>query len=148
MLLTSLEDMRQLDASLRTELQQTTQRKVSVNYRCFKRVFRLLMRDQNAYTETYMTALRKTSVLNDNVVQLPPTLSSLQASLRTKTSFSHIQRLHNMLYAYGATVIEVVRRKEFGRLENKPIKANYLPFTAEFFYHRASSVLEVMAKLS
>lgn len=37
-----------------------------------------------------------------------------------------------MLYAYGATVIEIVRRKEFSR----------------FFYQRAQSILEVMAKLS
>jgi autophagy-related protein 11 len=37
-----------------------------------------------------------------------------------------------MLYAYGATVVEIVRRKEFAR----------------FFYGRAQSVLEVMAKLS
>ena len=38
---------------------------------------------------------------------------NLQASFRGKNSFLHIQRLHNMLYAYGATVIEIVRRKEF-----------------------------------
>lgn len=37
-----------------------------------------------------------------------------------------------MLYAYGATVVEIVRRKEFAR----------------FFYQRAQSILEVMAKLS
>jgi autophagy-related protein 11 len=46
-------------------------------------------------------------------VQIPPALTALQASFRGKNSFSHIQRLHNMLYAYGATVIEIVRRKEF-----------------------------------
>jgi len=28
-------------------------------------------------------------------------------------SFSHIERLHGMIYAYGATVVEIVRRKEF-----------------------------------
>ncbi|KAJ7635889.1 hypothetical protein B0H17DRAFT_1164119 [Mycena rosella] len=48
------------------------------------------------------------------------------------SGFGHIQRLHGMLYAYGATVVEVVRRKEFAR----------------FFYARAQSILEVMAKLS
>lgn len=37
-----------------------------------------------------------------------------------------------MLYAYCATVVEIVRRKEF----------------AHFFYQRAQSILEVMAKLS
>jgi autophagy-related protein 11 len=59
-------------------------------------------------------------------------MASLQTSFRGKNSFVHIQRLHNMLYAYGATVIEIVRRKEF----------------AAFFFARAQAVLEVMAKLS
>jgi hypothetical protein len=69
---------------------------------------------QNAYTEQCLGALRRISTLNNDLVQLPPTLSNLQARFRGKNSFSHIQRLHNMLYAYGATVIEIVRRKEFG----------------------------------
>lgn len=56
-------------------------------------------------------------MLNNNIVQIPPTLASLQASFRGKNSFSHIQRLHNMLYAYGATVVEIVRRKEFCELD-------------------------------
>lgn len=47
-------------------------------------------------------------------MQLPILMGSLQTDLRAKTSFSHIQRLHNMPYAYGATIIEIVRRKEFG----------------------------------
>ncbi|KAF5343439.1 hypothetical protein D9758_011829 [Tetrapyrgos nigripes] len=50
----------------------------------------------------------------------------------TPTSFAHIERLHGMLYAYGATVVEVVRRKEFSR----------------FFYQRTQNILDVMAKLS
>jgi autophagy-related protein 11 len=53
-------------------------------------------------------------MLNNDLVVLPPSLANLQTSLRGKTSFTHIQRLHNMLYAYGATVVEIVRRKEFG----------------------------------
>lgn len=67
-----------------------------------------------------MRALRHISVLNNDVVQLPSTLKSLQAAFRQKTSFSHIQRLHSMLYAYGATVVEIVRRKEFGELTTIP----------------------------
>jgi autophagy-related protein 11 len=59
--------------------------------------------------------LRQISQLNNDVVQLPTMLTDLQTQLRPKNnSFMHVQRLHNMLYAYGATVIEVVRRKEFG----------------------------------
>ncbi|KAJ7193554.1 putative peripheral membrane protein [Mycena pura] len=102
-----------LDFSLRQELQFMTNVK-------------------NAYTQQSISALRTISVLNNEMVQIPRTLVNLQSSFRGKNSFSHIQRLHNMLYAYGATVIEIVRRKEFSR----------------FFYQRAQSILEVMAKLS
>jgi autophagy-related protein 11 len=47
------------------------------------------------------------------MVLLPVSMQEMQQSLRAKNSFPHIQRLHNMLYAYGATLIEIVRRKEF-----------------------------------
>ncbi|KAA1472524.1 putative peripheral membrane protein [Dentipellis sp. KUC8613] len=87
---------------------------------------------KNAFTEQCMQALRQISLLNNDLVQLPSALTTLQNTLRAKNSFSHIHRLHNMIYAYGATVIEIVRRKEFGR----------------FFYQRAQVILEVMAKLS
>lgn len=71
---------------------------------------------QNDYTEQCVGVLRHISNLNVDLVQLPTTLSQLQTKFRTKTNFSHIQRLHNMLYSYGATVIEIVRRKEFGEI--------------------------------
>ncbi len=69
---------------------------------------------KNAYTEQCVYTIQRISELNTELVTLPSALSTLQASFRAKTSFSHISRLHNMLYAYGATVIEIVRRKEFG----------------------------------
>jgi len=57
-----------------------------------------------------------------------------------------------MLYAYGATIVEVVRRKEFCAF----FFALLLPVeevlicisTARFFYQRSQSILEIMAKLS
>ncbi|EIN08294.1 hypothetical protein PUNSTDRAFT_143929 [Punctularia strigosozonata HHB-11173 SS5] len=108
-----LRELRQLDSALRSEVIFVTSAK-------------------NSYTQQCISALRRISALNADLVQLPPLLSSLQASYRAKNSFSHISRLHNMLYVYGATVVEIVRRKEFAR----------------FFYGRAQNVLEVMAKLS
>ncbi|CCM04884.1 uncharacterized protein FIBRA_07079 [Fibroporia radiculosa] len=108
-----LSEFRQLDNTLRSELQYITQVK-------------------NSYTEHCITTLRRVSILNNDLVELPTLMASLQAALKARTSFSHIQRLHNMLYAYGATVVEVVRRKEFSR----------------FFIQRSQSILEVMAKLS
>ncbi|KAG1736138.1 putative peripheral membrane protein [Suillus paluster] len=108
-----LRELKHLDAALRNEVRDVTKAK-------------------NAYTEQCIGVLRQISALNIDIVQLPTTLSNLQGKFRAKNSFSHIQRLHNMLYAYGATVVEIVRRKEF----------------AHFFYQRAQSILEVMAKLS
>nr|GAT55169.1 predicted protein [Mycena chlorophos] len=108
-----LQELRQLDFSLRQELQ-------------------FIVNVKNAYTNQCISALRDISMLNNDMVQIPSSLLSLQTSFRAKNSFPHIQRLHHMLYAYGATVIEIVRRKEFSR----------------FFYQRAQSILEVMAKLS
>ncbi|KAJ7119956.1 putative peripheral membrane protein [Mycena crocata] len=108
-----LQELRQHDFTLRQELQFITNVK-------------------NAYTQQCIGALRDISGLNNDMVHIPPALAALQASFRGKNSFPHIQRLHNMLYAYGATVIEIVRRKEFAR----------------FFYQRAQSILEVMAQLS
>ncbi|KAF9225984.1 hypothetical protein BS17DRAFT_750485 [Gyrodon lividus] len=108
-----MQELKQLDGVLRHEVEVIT-------------------RAKNEYTEQCIGALRRISSLNIDLVQLPTTLSQLQTKFRAKNSFLHIQRLHNMLYAYGATVIEIVRRKEFAR----------------FFYQRAQSILEVMAKLS
>ena len=56
-----------------------------------------------------------------------------------------------MLYAYGATVVEIVRRKEFGESYFVVWHSSYgmLKDTlAQFFYQRAQNILEVMAKLS
>ena len=90
-----------------------TDTKVHAKYGKFDLFHSLTSTAQNAYTRQCITVLRQISVLNHTIVQTPPVLSSLQASFRGKNSFSHIQRLHNMLYAYGATVVEIVRRKEF-----------------------------------
>ena len=51
--------------------------------------------------------------LYKDLVGLSGDITSLQASLDIKGSFSDIERLHNVVYAYGATMVEVVRRKEF-----------------------------------
>ncbi|KAF5344499.1 hypothetical protein D9757_015048 [Collybiopsis confluens] len=71
---------------------------------------------QNKSSTQAMAVLRHISVINNDIVQIPPALAALQASFRGKNSFSHIQRLHSMLYAYGVTVIEIVRRKQFDSL--------------------------------
>ncbi|PPR01236.1 hypothetical protein CVT24_006000 [Panaeolus cyanescens] len=108
-----LPELKQLDLSHRQELQQVIDKK-------------------NLYTRQIVSALRHISSLNNAIIRIPPELAKFQADLRNQPKFSHIQRLHNMLHAYGATIIEIVRRKEFTR----------------FFYQRAQAILETMAKVS
>jgi autophagy-related protein 11 len=104
--------------TLRDELVRIVDAKVCPYLDGHFRYLSFTFRTQNAYTEQCMRAVRRISALNTDLVQLPPALSNLKANLRGKNSFSHIQRLHNMLYAYGATVIEIVRRKEFSKFES------------------------------
>ncbi|KIY47494.1 hypothetical protein FISHEDRAFT_45285 [Fistulina hepatica ATCC 64428] len=106
-------ELSHLDASIRECVQSVTQAK-------------------NTYTRLCLEVLRDISCLNGDLARIAPALTAFSTSIRAKNSFTHIQRLHSMLYTYGATVIEIVRRKEFSR----------------FFYQRAQSILEVMAKLT
>lgn len=108
-----LVELKQLDGVLRHEVEVITRAKVCSDEPRMGIVDGADNLIQNDYTEQCIGTLRRISALNVDLVQLPTTLSQLQAKFRTKTNFSHIQRLHNMLYSYGATVIEIVRRKEF-----------------------------------
>ena len=74
----------------------------------------LLMFSQNTFTVHCLRGLRQISALNNDLISLPADLTALQSSFRAKNAFPHIQRLHNLVYAYGATLVEIVRRKEFG----------------------------------
>lgn len=105
-------ELKHLDNSHRHELEQVTDRKVSFLHQS-NPIPPFIVTAQNIYTRRCLTVLHHISSLNNEIVHLPPALSALQSSFRGKTSFSHIQRLHTMLYAYGATIIEIVRRKEF-----------------------------------
>ncbi len=46
-------------------------------------------------------------------------------------NFAHLHRLHSMLFAYGATLVEIVRRREF----------------EQFFAGRVQGLVEVFAKV-
>ena len=74
----------------------------------------ILMLPQNTFTVHCLRGLRQISALNNDLITLPADLTALQSSFRAKNAFPHIQRLHNLVNAYGATLIEIVRRKEFG----------------------------------
>jgi hypothetical protein len=88
-------DLRKLDAELRNDVQ-------------------LICDIKNRSIEHTIFLLRQISSLQSDLSEIPSDLTSLEAELRNKAGFSHLQRLHHMLYMYGATLVEVVRRKEFG----------------------------------
>ncbi|KAH9168260.1 hypothetical protein EDB89DRAFT_1909432 [Lactarius sanguifluus] len=91
-----------------------------------------ILQGKNAYTSQCLRAFRQIHTLNAGLVALPDDFTGLRASLETKGTFSDIERLHNMVYAYGATMVEVVRRKEFSRL----------------FHRKCQGFSEVMSNLS
>ncbi len=76
----------------------------------------LLMLPQNTFTVHCLRGLRQISALNNDSISLHADLTALQSSFSfgIKNAFPYIQRLHNLVYTYGATVVEVVHRKEFG----------------------------------
>ena len=47
------------------------------------------------------------------LTELPAMLTSLETELQGKGGFVCLQRLHQMLYVYGVTLVEIVWRKEF-----------------------------------
>jgi autophagy-related protein 11 len=77
-------------------------------------------------------------------------LSHYNAIIRVKGGFAHLQRLHGMAFAYGASVIEVVRRREFGQSKNIPFVARLRlnVYLGRFFTQRAQAMAEIMAKFS
>ncbi|GAB1519119.1 oligomeric, coiled-coil, peripheral membrane protein [Rhizoctonia solani] len=87
---------------------------------------------KNKSTEHVFLILSEVADIQRLMSSIPETLATLESDFRQKGGFPHLQRLHSMLYMYGATVIEVVRRREFSR----------------FFTEKAQAIAEVLAKIS
>ncbi|KAG9012312.1 oligomeric, coiled-coil, peripheral membrane protein, partial [Tulasnella sp. 427] len=109
----SAEEIQELDALLRDDVQTMAEYKNQLTTHC-------------------VHVVRQVSKLQSILADLPSDLATLEADLRAKAGFPHLQRLHNMLYFYGATIVEIVRRKEFAKL----------------FTERAQTIAEMMAKLT
>ncbi|KZO94210.1 hypothetical protein CALVIDRAFT_600136 [Calocera viscosa TUFC12733] len=123
-----MSELRALDESIRSEL-------------------RLMVSFKNGSTSTTISTLRLISTLQSSISQLPPLLKSLEQALRINTlsssssfsspspggaGFVHLQRVHRALFAYGALIVEIVRRREFKR----------------FFHLRCKALGELMHKLT
>ena len=78
--------------------------------------------------------LNRISVLQSEYADFGGALASVDMELHSSKidTFKHLQRLKSMLWAYSATIVEIVRRREF----------------SDFFLAKSHAVAELMAKLS
>jgi hypothetical protein len=95
---------------------------------------RRLNADKNDMMSRALHLLGDISSLQSDYADLGASIAALDADLRSSKidGFRHLARLKNMIWAYGATVVEVVRRREFAR----------------HFMNKAQALAELMAKIS
>ncbi|EPQ25874.1 uncharacterized protein PFL1_06548 [Pseudozyma flocculosa PF-1] len=93
-----------------------------------------LVQDRNDMLARCLELLQDISSLQSEFADLGAGLAAVDADLHSNKvdGFKHLHRLKNMLWAYGATVLEVVRRREFAR----------------HFLSKSQALAELMAKLS
>ncbi|SPO26544.1 related to ATG11 - required for mitophagy [Ustilago trichophora] len=93
-----------------------------------------LTQDRNDILERSLHLLIDISGIQSEFTETGSLLAAVDADLHSNKldGFKHLNRLKNMLWAYGATVVEVVRRREF----------------AKHFLGKSQSLAELMAKLS
>ena len=103
---------------------------------------------QNRHTQELLHTLRHISTLQSSIFSLPTILTGLENDMRVKGGFVHLQRLHGMAFAYGASVIEIVRRREFGEWRILGPSDRSWTSKGKFFMQRAQAIAEVMAKLT
>ncbi|ORY25347.1 putative myosin heavy chain [Naematelia encephala] len=68
---------------------------------------------KNEYTLEVHIHLRKVAHFQSRITQIVQPLTVLDTELRNKGAFPHLARLHRLPFAYAASVVEVVQRKEF-----------------------------------
>ncbi|EST04922.1 Autophagy-related protein 11 [Kalmanozyma brasiliensis GHG001] len=93
-----------------------------------------LTQDRNDILERSLHLLIDISGIQSEFTETGSLLAAVDADLHSNKldGFKHLHRLKNMLWAYGATVVEVVRRREF----------------AKHFLGKSQSLAELMAKVS
>ncbi|SCV71224.1 BQ2448_2812 [Microbotryum intermedium] len=78
---------------------------------------RFLVQHKNAMTHYLLTMMQRISGLQSDIALMPSTLGELDHDARTKTdNFKHLARLEGLIPAYVATIVEIVRRREYGTL--------------------------------
>lgn len=93
-----------------------------------------LAADKNDMAARSLALLGDISSLQSDYAELAATLANFREDLGSNRvdAFRHLVRLNNMLWAYGATFVEVIRRKEFTR----------------HFLAKSQTLAELMAKVS
>jgi autophagy-related protein 11 len=94
MLILTTTDLMELDGAMRDDLVTLTNVK-------------------NEFTLDVHIHLRQVATFQTRITELIQPLRTLDTELRSKAAFPHLARLHQLPFAYAATVVEVVRRKEF-----------------------------------
>jgi hypothetical protein len=114
----ALQDLVELDRGMREDLIALTNIKVNGADKCNWWKGQLTDR-QNEYTLDVHIHLCQIAHLQIQVVNLAPTVHQLENDLNnataSKAAFPHLYRLRNLPFAYAATIVEVVRRREFGQ---------------------------------
>ncbi|EKC98517.1 myosin heavy chain [Trichosporon asahii var. asahii CBS 8904] len=73
------------------------------------------MREDLASMTSIKVSLRAVGIADYQVriTKFSRPMTDLDNDLRQKSAFPHLERLHNLPFAYAANVVEIVRRKEF-----------------------------------
>lgn len=122
-----------LDDTALTGIQQSTSELISLD-EAVRECVRRLTADKNDIMAHSLTLLGDISGLQSDYADLAAGLASFDSDLHSNRvdGFKHLARLSNMLWAYGATVVEVVRRREFSK----------------HFLAKSQALAEVMARVS
>ena len=73
---------------------------------------------QNDFTLEVHLHIRQVAQFQSRITEIVAPLATLDADLKSKAAFPHLQRLNQLPFAYGSSVIEVVRRKDFNAALN------------------------------
>lgn len=101
------ENLAALDQAMREDLGTITQFKVSSSP-CTDQAD-----SQNDFTLELHVHLRRIAEFQVRITKFTKPMTELDLDLRQKNAFPHLERLHNLPFAYAANVIEIVQRKEF-----------------------------------
>ncbi|CAG8434949.1 7703_t:CDS:10 [Ambispora gerdemannii] len=76
---------------------------------------KIFTRWKNTFTVTLISSLQEISKLESSLARIPNTLSELVTQIREQ-DYKRLWDVHQIPLAYGMTIVEIVRRKEYTKL--------------------------------